>query len=42
MYIIEDPQFQLMLDWVQDGFKWFDSPDPNPNVAFGALVGGPY
>ncbi|RDX91928.1 Endoglucanase 24, partial [Mucuna pruriens] len=25
----------------KDGFKWFDSPYPNPNVAFGALVGGP-
>jgi len=24
----------------RDGFKWFVSPDPNPNVAFGALVGG--
>ncbi|KAL2333788.1 hypothetical protein Fmac_015001 [Flemingia macrophylla] len=27
----------------KDGFKWwFDSPNPNPNVAFGALVGGPF
>ncbi|KAG5050854.1 hypothetical protein JHK87_003052 [Glycine soja] len=26
----------------KDGFKWFDSPHPNPNVAFGALVGGPF
>ncbi|TKY55887.1 Endoglucanase 2 [Spatholobus suberectus] len=27
----------------RDGFKlWFDSPHPNPNVAFGALVGGPF
>ncbi|KAK7262948.1 hypothetical protein RJT34_30530 [Clitoria ternatea] len=27
----------------KDGFKqWYDSPYPNPNVAFGALVGGPF
>ncbi|CAJ2635750.1 unnamed protein product [Trifolium pratense] len=26
----------------RDGFKWYDSPDPNPNVAFGAIVGGPF
>ncbi|KAL2966414.1 hypothetical protein AAZX31_16G115700 [Glycine max] len=26
----------------KDGFKWFESPHPNPNVAFGALVGGPF
>ncbi|KAK7376082.1 hypothetical protein VNO78_34934 [Psophocarpus tetragonolobus] len=26
----------------KDGFKWVDSPDPNPNVAYGALVGGPF
>lgn len=26
----------------RDGFKWYDSPQPNPNVAFGALVGGPF
>lgn len=26
----------------KDGFKWFHSPHPNPNVAFGALVGGPF
>lgn len=27
----------------RDGFKrWYDSPEPNPNVAFGALVGGPF
>ncbi|KAM0970264.1 hypothetical protein ACFX13_018630 [Malus domestica] len=25
-----------------DGFKWLDSPNPNPNVAVGALVGGPF
>ncbi|XP_052196979.1 endoglucanase 10-like [Diospyros lotus] len=24
-----------------DGFKWLYSADPNPNTAFGALVGGP-
>ncbi|KAJ7957856.1 Endoglucanase [Quillaja saponaria] len=24
------------------GFKWLDSPDPNPNVATGALLGGPF
>ncbi|KAJ7953112.1 Endoglucanase [Quillaja saponaria] len=24
------------------GFKWLDSDDPNPNVAVGALVGGPF
>jgi len=24
------------------GFKWYDSPQPNPNVAFGAIVGGPF
>ncbi|KAL8059164.1 hypothetical protein ABFX02_03G068500 [Erythranthe guttata] len=26
----------------KDGFKWLDSDDPNPNVATGALVGGPF
>lgn len=26
----------------RDGFKWYDSAEPNPNVAFGALVGGPF
>ncbi|PIN06619.1 Cellulase [Handroanthus impetiginosus] len=26
----------------KDGFKWLDSDEPNPNVAMGALVGGPY
>ncbi|XP_019431423.1 PREDICTED: endoglucanase 2-like [Lupinus angustifolius] len=26
----------------KDGFKWLDSTDPNPNVATGALVGGPF
>ncbi|CAI8609039.1 unnamed protein product [Vicia faba] len=26
----------------RDGFKWYDSPEPNPNVAYGALVGGPF
>ncbi|KAK3023777.1 hypothetical protein RJ639_043393 [Escallonia herrerae] len=25
-----------------DGFQWLDSADPNPNVAVGALVGGPF
>lgn len=25
-----------------DGFKWLNSTDPNPNVATGALVGGPF
>ncbi|BFG39253.1 hypothetical protein CerSpe_255270 [Prunus speciosa] len=26
----------------QDGFKWLSSSNPNPNVAAGALVGGPF
>lgn len=26
----------------KDGFKWLESTDPNPNVAVGALVGGPF
>lgn len=26
----------------KDGFQWLDSEDPNPNVATGALVGGPF
>ncbi|CAL0305866.1 unnamed protein product [Lupinus luteus] len=26
----------------KEGFKWLDSTDPNPNVATGALVGGPF
>ncbi|BAT77696.1 hypothetical protein LR48_Vigan09g030900 [Vigna angularis] len=26
----------------KDGFQWLDSSDPNPNVATGALVGGPF
>ncbi|XP_027347965.1 endoglucanase 2-like [Abrus precatorius] len=26
----------------KDGFRWFNSSYPNPNVAFGALVGGPF
>ncbi|KAI4386807.1 hypothetical protein MLD38_004707 [Melastoma candidum] len=26
----------------RDGFEWLDSPDPNPNIATGALVGGPF
>lgn len=26
----------------KDGFKWLDSTEPNPNVASGALVGGPF
>ncbi|KAK2971465.1 hypothetical protein RJ640_020871 [Escallonia rubra] len=25
-----------------DGFQWLNSTDPNPNVAVGALVGGPF
>ncbi|KAF8410466.1 hypothetical protein HHK36_002995 [Tetracentron sinense] len=25
-----------------DGFKWLNTTDPNPNVAVGALVGGPF
>ncbi|XP_050267650.1 endoglucanase 2 [Quercus robur] len=25
-----------------DGFKWLNSTDPNPNVAIGGLVGGPF
>ncbi|CAN7130379.1 unnamed protein product [Brassica rapa subsp. narinosa] len=25
-----------------DGFKYFNSTKPNPNIAYGALVGGPY
>ncbi|KAF5740842.1 endoglucanase 10-like [Tripterygium wilfordii] len=25
-----------------DGFKWLNSTDPNPNIADGALVGGPF
>ncbi|KAE8679851.1 Endoglucanase 24 [Hibiscus syriacus] len=25
-----------------DGFQWLTSPNPNPNVAIGALVGGPF
>lgn len=25
-----------------DGWKWLDSEEPNPNVAVGALVGGPF
>lgn len=25
-----------------DGFKWLDSTNPDPNVAVGALVGGPF
>lgn len=25
-----------------DGFKWLESLDPNPNLAVGALVGGPF
>lgn len=24
------------------GWKWLDSTDPNPNVAVGAVVGGPF
>lgn len=26
----------------RDGFKWLDSKEPNPNVAVGGLVGGPF
>lgn len=26
----------------KDGFKWLSSPAPNPNLAIGALVGGPF
>jgi len=26
----------------RDGFKWLNSSHPNPNVAVGALVGGPF
>lgn len=26
----------------KDGWKWLDSEEPNPNVAVGALVGGPF
>lgn len=26
----------------EDGFKWLSSSKPNPNVAVGALVGGPF
>lgn len=26
----------------KDGFKWLESDQPNPNVAIGALVGGPF
>lgn len=26
----------------KDGWKWLDSEDPNPNIAVGALVGGPF
>ncbi|GFP95279.1 endoglucanase 2 [Phtheirospermum japonicum] len=26
----------------KDGFKWLDSDEPNPNIATGALVGGPF
>jgi endoglucanase len=26
----------------RDGFKWLNSSNPNPNVAVGALVGGPF
>ncbi|KAI4327722.1 hypothetical protein L6164_020148 [Bauhinia variegata] len=25
----------------RDGFHWLHTPNPNPNIAFGALVGGP-
>lgn len=26
----------------KDGFKWLNSDEPNPNIAVGALVGGPF
>ena len=26
----------------RDGFKWLESLNPNPNIAIGALVGGPF
>ncbi|KAI3464855.1 hypothetical protein Pfo_021518 [Paulownia fortunei] len=26
----------------KDGFKWLESDEPNPNIAMGALVGGPF
>lgn len=26
----------------KDGFEWLESVDPNPNVAVGAVVGGPF
>ncbi|KAL3845310.1 hypothetical protein ACJIZ3_002713 [Penstemon smallii] len=26
----------------RDGFRWLDSDSPNPNIAMGALVGGPF
>ncbi|CAF2084420.1 unnamed protein product [Brassica napus] len=26
----------------KDGFEWLNSEEPNPNVAYGALVGGPF
>lgn len=26
----------------KDGFKWLNSDQPNPNIALGALVGGPF
>lgn len=26
----------------KDGFTWLDSINPNPNVAVGAVVGGPF
>uniref|UniRef100_A0A7N0VEI8 cellulase n=1 Tax=Kalanchoe fedtschenkoi TaxID=63787 RepID=A0A7N0VEI8_KALFE len=26
----------------KDGWQWLDSDKPNPNVAYGALVGGPF
>lgn len=29
-------------DSCSDGFRWLNSTDPNPNVAVGALVGGPF
>ncbi|CAI0419691.1 unnamed protein product [Linum tenue] len=26
----------------KEGFKWYDSPEPNPNIPTGAVVGGPF
>jgi endoglucanase len=34
------PESQTVYD-CQGGFIWLDSTEPNPNVAYGAIVGGP-